>query len=136
MKQIVIRFGLLAVALMVLMQLSKYSLVTRDFTNELLTALIACLLIGFGIIIGRILRHQKKTEVQIIDRQKAQQLDLSNRECEVLREMVNGKSNKEIAEALFITESTVKTHVSNLFTKLDAKRRTEAINKARNLGLI
>lgn len=136
MKHIVIRFGLLAVALMVLMQLSKYSLVTRDFTNELLTALIACLLIGFGVIIGHILRHQKKTEVQIIDLQKAQQLDLSNRECEVLREMVNGKSNKEIAEALFITESTVKTHVSNLFTKLDAKRRTEAINKARNLGLI
>ena len=136
MKHIVIRFGLLAVALMVLMQLSKYSLVTKDFTNELLTAFIACLLIGFGIIIGRILQHQKKAEVQIIDLQKAQQLDLSNRECEVLREMVNGKSNREIAEVLFITESTVKTHVSNLFTKLDAKRRTEAINKARNLGLL
>lgn len=136
MKQIVLRFGLLAVALMVLMQISKYSLVTRDLSNEILTALIAALLIGFGLLIGRILKRQKAMEVRLLNEKKARELELSRRECEVLLEMVNGKSNREIAETLFISESTVKTHVSNLLVKLQAKRRTEAINNARNLGLI
>ncbi len=136
MKQIVLRFGLLAVALMVLMQISKYSLVTRDLSNEILTALIAVLLIGFGLLIGRILKRQKAMEVKLLNEKKARELELSRRECEVLLEMVNGKSNREIAETLFISESTVKTHVSNLLVKLQAKRRTEAINNARNLGLI
>jgi len=135
-KQIVLRFGLLAVALMVLMQISKYSLVTRDLSNEILTALIAVLLIGFGLLIGRILKRQKAMEVKLLNEKKARELELSRRECEVLLEMVNGKSNREIAETLFISESTVKTHVSNLLVKLQAKRRTEAINNARNLGLI
>ncbi|WP_305038362.1 response regulator transcription factor [Fulvivirga sp. M361] len=136
MKQIVFRFGLLATALMVLMQLSKYSLFARDLTNEIFSVFIACLLIGFGVLVGHILRNKQKTEAILLNQEKAHQLDLSKREYEVLIEMVDGKSNKEIAETLFISESTVKTHVSNLFIKLDAKRRTEAIHKARNLDLI
>ncbi|TRX59630.1 response regulator transcription factor [Fulvivirga sp. M361] len=118
------------------MQLSKYSLFARDLTNEIFSVFIACLLIGFGVLVGHILRNKQKTEAILLNQEKAHQLDLSKREYEVLIEMVDGKSNKEIAETLFISESTVKTHVSNLFIKLDAKRRTEAIHKARNLDLI
>ncbi|MTI39337.1 response regulator transcription factor [Fulvivirga lutimaris] len=55
---------------------------------------------------------------------------------EVLNVMAEGLSNVEIADKLFVSESTVKTHVSNLLSKLDAKRRTEAIKKAKEYGII
>lgn len=61
---------------------------------------------------------------------------ISKREHEVLELMAQGLSNKEIAEKLFVSLNTVKTHSANLFTKLDAKRRTQAIQKAKELSLI
>ena len=64
------------------------------------------------------------------------QLGISNREYEVLLEIAKGLSNKEIANRLFISESTVKTHVSNVLIKLGAKRRTQAINIAKSLTII
>ena len=136
MKQVIIRFGMLAVALMLLLQVSKYSLSTRDHYGEILLVIVSFLLIAFGLLVGRILQRQKGTKIKLKDEKKAKQLDLSRRECEVLLEMAHGRSNKEIADALFISESTVKTHVSNLLVKLEAKRRTEAINNARNWGLL
>ncbi|MEM9327658.1 MAG: response regulator transcription factor [Bacteroidota bacterium] len=69
--------------------------------------------------------------VEVIDK-----LGISQRELEVLQQMSHGFSNKEIADKLFIAESTVKTHVSSLLVKLHAKRRTEAIHKARDYRLI
>ena len=64
------------------------------------------------------------------------QLGISNREYEVLLEIAKGLSNKEIANRLFISESTVKTHVSNVLIKMDAKRRTQAISIAKSLAII
>ena len=64
------------------------------------------------------------------------QLELSKRELEILRLMSQGHSNQEIAASLFVSLSTVKTHIQNLFEKLDVKRRTQAIEKARRLSLI
>jgi ATP/maltotriose-dependent transcriptional regulator MalT len=64
------------------------------------------------------------------------QTGISKREYEVLELMAQGLSNQEIAEKLFVSLNTVKTHTSNLFVKLDAKRRTQAIQKAKELGLI
>jgi DNA-binding NarL/FixJ family response regulator len=61
---------------------------------------------------------------------------LSERECEVLRQLANGKSNKEIAAALFLAEGTVKNHMTNILGKLGALDRTQAALKARELGLI
>jgi DNA-binding NarL/FixJ family response regulator len=61
---------------------------------------------------------------------------LSERECEVLRHLANGKSNKEIAAALFLAEGTVKNHMTNILGKLGALDRTQAALKARELGLI
>ncbi len=65
-----------------------------------------------------------------------QKLGLSSRELEVLQLMAEGLSNQEIAERLFLSLATVKTHSSNLFEKLDVKRRTQAVEKARQLKLI
>lgn len=63
-------------------------------------------------------------------------LGISKRELEVLELMASGFSNNEIAEKLFLSTNTIKTHAANLFEKLDAKRRTQAVEKAKQLGLI
>jgi NarL family two-component system response regulator LiaR len=64
------------------------------------------------------------------------QLELSKRELEILDLMAQGHSNEEIASKLFVSVSTVKTHNQNLFFKLDVKRRTQAVEKAKRLNLI
>jgi len=64
------------------------------------------------------------------------ELELSKRELEILGLMAQGHSNEEIAAKLFVSLSTVKTHNQNLFAKLDVKRRTQAIEKAKRLHLI
>jgi NarL family two-component system response regulator LiaR len=64
------------------------------------------------------------------------QLELSKRELEILNLMAQGHSNEEIATTLFVSLSTVKTHNQNLFAKLDVKRRTQAIEKAKRLSII
>ena len=61
---------------------------------------------------------------------------LSDREVEVLREMARGSANKQIAADLSISESTVKTHVTNIFQKLEVGHRTEAVTKAMSKGII
>lgn len=63
-------------------------------------------------------------------------LGLSNRELEVLQLMAEGLSNQEIAARLFVSLNTIKTHSSNLFLKMDVKRRTQAIEKAKRLSII
>jgi ATP/maltotriose-dependent transcriptional regulator MalT len=71
-----------------------------------------------------------------IDKNKIADLGISNREYEVLQLISTGLSNLEIAQKLFISESTVKTHVSNLLMKLDAKRRTQAVTNAKVLNIL
>ena len=64
------------------------------------------------------------------------QLEISKRELEILNLMAQGHSNQEIAAKLFVSLSTVKTHIQNLFEKLDVKRRIQAVEKAKKLNLI
>ena len=74
-----------------------------------------------------------------LSRQATQTLSndtLSGRETEVLQLMAHGTANKAIASALSISESTVKTHVSNIFQKLEVSQRTEAVTKAMSMGII
>ena len=80
------------------------------------------------------LQRQAQTSKEI-NHQKIKDLDISKREYEVLLSISEGLSNKEIGAKLFVSESTVKTHVSNLLVKLNAKRRTQAIEiaKAENI---
>ena len=71
-----------------------------------------------------------------LSREEAQAPLLSEREIEVLRLMAKGSANKEIAASLSITDSTVKTHVANIFQKLDVRGRTEAVTQALQIGII
>ena len=135
MRKTVFIFGLLIIAIAALLQLSKYALMAGDMTIELIIGVIAVVFFVAGIFIQR--RFQSKNaSPDSIDQQALETIGLSKREYEILKEMVAGHSNKEIANRLFISENTVKTHVSNIFTKLDAKRRTQAIQKAKDLRII
>jgi NarL family two-component system response regulator LiaR len=71
-----------------------------------------------------------------LNEEELNKLGLSRRELEVLQLMAEGLSNQEIGEKLFVSVSTVKTHTSRLFEKMDVKRRTQAIEKAKRLSLI
>jgi two-component system, NarL family, response regulator LiaR len=77
-----------------------------------------------------------RNESFVLDTSLVSQLELSKRELEVLGLLAQGHSNQEIATQLFLSLSTVKTHIQNLYEKLDVKRRTQAIEKAKRLNLI
>ncbi len=77
-----------------------------------------------------------RNENFVLNKSLVTQLELSNRELEVLGLMAEGNSNQEIANRLFVSLSTVKTHNQNLFEKLVVKRRTQAVEKAKKLNLI
>lgn len=92
-----------------------------------------------GIWAGLRLTRPKIVEVSgpfELDSATLQKLGISKREYEVLELLSQGLSNQEIAEKLFVSVSTVKTHVSNVLAKLDASRRTQAIRRAKELRLI
>jgi ATP/maltotriose-dependent transcriptional regulator MalT len=71
-----------------------------------------------------------------LNQQKLVQLGITKRELEILQLIATGLSNREIAEKLFVSENTVKTHSSRLFDKLSAKRRTQAVQLGKEMGLI
>lgn len=80
--------------------------------------------------------YVNRTDNFVLNASLVSQLELSKRELEILNLLAQGHSNQEIAEKLFVSLSTVKTHNQNLFEKLDVKRRTQAVEKARRLNLI
>ena len=80
--------------------------------------------------------YVQRNENFVLDTSLVAQLELSKRELEILNLLAQGHSNQEIAAKLFVSLSTVKTHIQNLFEKLDVKRRIQAIEKARSLNLI
>ena len=137
MKKTVLVFALLILALLLLFQMSKYALISNDLEVEILIAIIAIVFFFVGIYINKkSLRKATSGATGTIDHQKIKDLDISNREYEVLKKISEGLSNKEIADTLFVSESTIKTHVSSLLLKLNAKRRTQAIQIAKSLQIL
>jgi DNA-binding NarL/FixJ family response regulator len=135
MKKTIFVFGSIIVAVLLLFQLSKYSVVSGDFTLEFILVIIAVSFFIIGVYVYKKV-YQKPSEVKEIDQQKIKSLEITNREYEVLQLISKGLSNKEIASQLFLTESTIKTHVSNLLVKLNAKRRTQAVQVAQELNIL
>ncbi len=80
--------------------------------------------------------YVNRNENFVLDASLVSQLELSKRELEILGLLAQGHSNQEIAAKLFVSLSTVKTHIQNIFEKLDVKRRTQAVEKAKRLNLI
>lgn len=136
MKKTILVFSALIVALLLLFKLSEYSYLSGDISIELVIGGIAVIFFFVGIYINQKTLHREKPIHPHIDHKKIEKLGISKREYEVLELISKGLSNKEIADTLFVSESTIKTHVSNLLVKLDAKRRTQAIQKAKKLQII
>ncbi|GGI56042.1 response regulator transcription factor [Winogradskyella haliclonae] len=136
MKKTIFVFGMLILALLLLFQLSKYAVISGDFQVEYIMAIIAVIFLLIGLFINKRAQKSSPAPKQEIDFKKIEELGLSKREYEVLKEIALGLSNQEIAEKLFVSESTIKTHVSNLLVKLDAKRRTQAIQVSKSLNII
>lgn len=118
------------------LQWLDYQHVVRMQMAEVHIALIAVIFLAIGIFVGaRGLRDAAPTPFD--GNPKAiEALGISPRELSVLHELAAGKSNKQIALALQVSPNTIKTHVARLLEKLDAERRTDAINRARELGIL
>ncbi|WP_343487213.1 response regulator transcription factor [Allomuricauda sp. d1] len=136
MKKTIFIFSTLIVALLILFRLSEYAFLVGDTSIELIIAIVAIVFLGIGLYINKKRAETIPRKDGEIDAKKIKELGISDREYEVLLEISNGLSNKEIGEKLFVSESTIKTHVSNLLVKLDAKRRTQAIQRAKELQII
>lgn len=136
MKKTIIVFALLILALLLLFQISTYSIISGDITIEIAVAIIAVVFFVAGVYINKRSLEKKRLPATEIDHQKIKQLEITSREYEVLIEIASGLSNKEIAAKLFLSESTIKTHVSSLLLKLNAKRRTQALQKAKELQIL
>ena len=133
-KRIAIYGGLLAAGTLGLQWLD-YRQLALAHSGGIYLFLIAAAFLALGVYIGaRVIAPRPRAFDG--NPQAVQSLNISPRELDVLRELAAGYSNKEIAIRLHIAPDTVKTHVARLFEKLEAKRRTDAINRARELGIV
>ncbi len=89
-----------------------------------------------GVWVGNKLTPKKQVAEFQRNEEALSYLGISEREYDVLLLLAEGLSNKEIAESLFVSLNTVKTHLNNLYSKLEVSRRTQAVQKARELRLI
>ena len=140
-------YGLCGGILIVTLRLIEFRFLVVEHSIEIYGGLIAALFAGVGIWLG--LKLTKKQEVRVIreiqlpstapfalNEERLKVLGVTKRELEILELIALGMSNREIAEKLFVSENTVKTHSSRLFDKLGAKRRTQAVQIAKGFGLI
>ncbi len=135
MKRILIYGALLASGTLALQWLD-YQRLARLQPMEVLLAVVATAFLILGIYIGTRVAPAP-APAPFDGNPKAQAaLGISARELDVLNEIAAGRSNKEIAASLGVSPNTVKTHIARLFEKLEAKRRTDALVKARELGLV
>ena len=104
--------------------------------GEIYIALIAAAFLALGVFLGmRVFATPKPASFDGNPKAVAS-LGISPRELIVLKELAAGRSNKEIARRLEVSPNTVKTHLARLYEKLGAERRTDAVNRARELGII
>lgn len=159
MKKTVVVYGILGGVLIAVLKIVEYRFLVLEHSLEIYGGIVALLFSGLGIWLGLKLTRPSETvvvrevpvhvEVQVPvavpgpaaepfarDEARLERLGITPRELEILEAMAAGFSNREIAERLFVSENTVKTHAARLFDKLAARRRTQAVQRAREAGLI
>lgn len=149
MKKTVLLYGLLGGVLIALLKLVEYRYLVIEHSFELYGGIVALVFAMVGIWLGqkltreRVVSREMRVEVPVMrngpfvrDQARVEQLGLTPRELDILEALAAGLSNKEIAERLFVSENTVKTHAARLFSKLSARRRTQAVQLAKEAGLI
>ena len=147
MKRHVLMYGLIGGILIALLQWTEYQFLVVEHSIEIYGGLIAATFAVLGIWLGLKLTAKRQTIVVrevpvaaegpfIPDERKREELHITHRELEILELIAQGLSNREIAEKLFVSESTVKTHSSRVFDKLGARRRTQAVQLGKEFGLL
>lgn len=147
MRSVIIGFGLLILCLLVLFKIAEVNFMRGDIKLEVIVAIAAVLFFFAGLYVNQQQQKNRSGEQATtpppptaptpnVDYEQIKKLGLTQREHEVLVKMAEGLSNQEIAAQLFLSESTIKTHVSNIFFKLDVKRRTQAVQVARELRIV
>jgi DNA-binding CsgD family transcriptional regulator len=145
MKKHILTYGLCGGILIVILKLVEYRFLIIQHSIEIYGGLIALLFAVLGIWLGLKLTKNKETIIVreipapqffTLNEKRLAELGITPRELEILELIANGLSNREIAEKLFVSENTVKTHSSRLFDKLSARRRTQAVQLGKELGLI
>ena len=140
-------YGLCGGILIVVLKLFEFRFLVVEHSIEIYGGLVAALFAGLGIWLGlKLTRKQEVVVVKevpvvttqpfVLNEDRLRNLGITKRELEILELIAQGMSNREIADKLFVSENTVKTHSSRLFDKLSARRRTQAVQIAKELGLI
>ena len=140
-------YGLCGGLLILALRVIEYRFLVIQHSFEIYGGLIAVLFAGVGIWLG--LKLTRKEEVIVVrevpvstsqpftvNEDNVRSLGVTKRELEILDLIAKGMSNREIANQLFVSENTIKTHSSRLFDKLSAKRRTQAVQIGKEMGLI
>jgi DNA-binding CsgD family transcriptional regulator len=154
-KKTVLLYGILGGVLITVLKVVEYRFLVLEHSLEIYGGIVALVFSALGIWLGLKLTRPRETVVVrevhvpvevpvevpvagpfVRDDARLQQLGITARELEILEAMAAGLSNREIGERLFVSENTVKTHAARLFDKLQARRRTEAVQRAREAGLI
>jgi len=144
-KKTVLLYGILGGVLIAVLKVVEYRYLVLEHSLEIYGGIVALLFSALGIWLGLKLTRTRETvvvrEVPVTgpftrNETQLQQLGITPRELEILEAMAGGFSNREIAERLFVSENTVKTHAARLFDKLSARRRTQAVQRAKEAGLI
>ncbi len=151
MKKHILIYGLCGGLLIAVLKVVEYRFLVVEHSLEIYGGLIALLFAGLGIWLGLKLTRKERVvvvrEVAVampaavaapfaLNQERVRELGVTPRELEILALIASGMSNREIAEKLFVSENTVKTHSSRLFDKLSAKRRTQAVQIGKEIGLI
>ncbi len=146
MRKTILLYGLALAVLIFTLKALEYKYFVRDLSMEVYVGLIAIVFTVIGIWVAtKIIRRKTETVIKEVaipvndyvkNEALIEKLGISTREYDVLEQMSLGLSNQEIADKLFISLNTVKTHSSNLYVKLDVKRRTQAVQKAKELNII
>jgi DNA-binding CsgD family transcriptional regulator len=143
----ILLYGVCGGVLIVVLKLTEYRFLVVEYSVEIYVALVAALFAGLGIWLGLTLTRKKPeivvkeiqvpvTDPFVLDETRVSQFGITARELEILGLIATGLSNREIADRLFVSENTVKTHSSRLFDKLGARRRTQAVQIGKTARLI
>ncbi len=141
----IILYGLVLALLVLALKWLQWQFLILDNAIEIYIGFIALFFTLLGIWLAKqLIKPKVKTvvvekEVPIVsvpDKSLLEELNLSSREYEVLQLLAKGQSNNDIAENLYLSTSTVKTHLYNLYSKMEVKSRTQAMEKAKRLKII
>src|SRR5437868_5317668 len=147
MKRHILMYGLIGGILIAALKWTEYRFLVIEHSIEIYGGMIAATFAVLGIWLGLKLTRTQETIVVkevpmlagqafVLDEKKREDLSITRRELEILELIAQGMSNREIASKLFVSENTVKTHSSRVFDKLGAKRRTQAVQIGKEMGLI